>query len=135
MQYLNEILIRRPVVLKVKVTEDFRQRMASEVRENLNRLDLELQQLDFLVKRNPQQQKRYELEKQKLLDQKQKLIQKLKEISNWTVGEEIYQGTVESLATLQVGQSFSSLYGVEVVLEDDQVIAIRQHEWRRDSNE
>ncbi|GAW29698.1 MULTISPECIES: YlqD family protein [unclassified Carboxydocella] len=135
MQYLNEILIRRPVVLKVKVTEDFRQRMASEVRENLNRLDLELQQLDFLVKRNPQQQKRYELEKQKLLDQKQNLIQKLKEISNWTVGEEIYQGTVESLATLQVGQSFSSLYGVEVVLEDDQVIAIRQHEWRRDSNE
>ncbi|AVX20485.1 YlqD protein [Carboxydocella sporoproducens DSM 16521] len=135
MQYLNEILIRRPVVLKVKVTEDFRQRMASEVRENLNRLDLELQQLDFLVKRNPQQQKRYELEKQKLLDQKQNLIQKLKEISNWTVGEEIYQGTVESLATLQIGQSFSSLYGVEVVLEDDQVIAIRQHEWRRDSNE
>jgi len=132
---LNEILVRRPVILKVKVTEDFRQRVAAEIREKINRLEVDLQQLDFLQKRNTQQHMAYETEKRKILSEKQALLQKLKEVGSWTVGEEVYQGTIESLAPLRVGQSFSSLYGVEVVLEDDNVIAIRQHEWRRETNE
>lgn len=132
---LEEILVKRPVILKVRVTEDFRQRVAAEIRDKLNRLEMELQQLEFLQKRNAAQPLVHEADKKKIISEKQVLLQRLKEIGSWTVGEEVYQGTIESLAPLKVGQSFSSLYGVEVVLEDDRVIAIRQHEWRRETNE
>lgn len=47
----DSLTIKRPVIVKVKVTEGFKARMAAEIQENIKRLDAEMQQLEFQVKR------------------------------------------------------------------------------------
>lgn len=134
---MEVLTIKRPVIVKVRVTENFKMLAAAEVQESIKKLEVELQQLEFhskrmlaeLEKQNPQgiaaAKQHLDSQRHKRLDSKNQLLGKLKEIGKWANGSEIVQGTLETITELKVGDTWSEVFGVEVVLCDDKVVEIR----------
>lgn len=140
------ITITRPVIIKVRVTDNYKKSVAAEIQEAIARLDMQIQHLDFqarrlvaeLEKHNPQginaAKQHMEQERLKKMEARQKLVEKLKETGKLAVGAEIPYGQVESLVDLKVGDDWLNIMGVEVLVEDGKVIAIRQGGIRDGSN-
>lgn len=132
------LTIKRPVIVKVKVTNGFKNQMAAEIQESIKKLDSELQQLDFqikrmvveLEKRNPQgipaARQHVETEKQKRLQAKNKLTEQLKNIGLLAIGSEVVQGSLESITEVNIGDDWNDIMGVEVVVSDNKIIDIRR---------
>lgn len=138
---MESLKITRPVLVKVKVTEEYKKALAAEVQETIGRLDLRLQHMDFqsrrllteLEKQNPKEvpaaRQRFEAERQKTLETRQKLVEKLKEVGKLVPGEEVIHGQVESIVDLRVGDDWGRIMSVEIILENDRVIAIRERRY------
>lgn len=132
------LTIKMPVLVKVKVTEGFRKNMAAEIQETLGKLDTELQQLDFQIKRMvtelekknpagiPAARQHVDTEKQKRVQAKAKLTDQLRSIGKIALGAEVVQGTLESVAEINVGDDWTDIMGVEVVVCDNKIIEIRR---------
>jgi len=129
--------ILRPVTIKAKVTEGLKDRLGIEIRQALEILEGEMQQLESQVKRaqltaaiSPQQQMQLrqlvEQEKAKRADRRAQLEEERKAIMALPIGSEIVQGQAQSLTTIQVGSDFDGLAAMEVLVEDGKVIAIRR---------
>lgn len=129
--------ILRPITIKAMVTEGLKTRLQSEIRQSIQALDEELQQLDVQVKRaqltatiSPQQQMQLrqlvEQEKAKRSDRKAQLDDEARAVAALSLGAEIVQGTAQSLATIDIGADFDAFVSMEIVVEDGKVIAIRQ---------
>jgi hypothetical protein len=139
---METLTIKRPVLVKVRVTENYKMLAAAEVQESIKKLELELQQLEFhskrmlseLEKQNPQgvtaAKQHLEAQGKKRLENKHQLLGKLKEIGKWANGSEIVQGTLETITELKVGDAWSEVFGIEVVLCDDKIIEIRNPQKR-----
>lgn len=135
---MDSLTITRPVLVKVRVTEGYKKALSAEVQQALTRLDKKLLHMDFhfrraiadLEKNNPREasevRRQFDAERRKTLEAKQKLLEKLKEIGAFTPGEEVIHGQVESIFELKVGDDWGRVMGVEVVLEDGRVAAIRE---------
>lgn len=130
------LTITRPVLVKVRVTEQYKKQLAMELQQSAARLERELQQLEFqskkileLAKKNPEGAEvalaKLEQEKHSRLDTRFKLLDKIKEVGKLINGTEVLQGKVESLVSVQVGDNWHELMQAEIVLEDGQVVEIR----------
>ena len=51
---------------------------------------------------------------------------RLKEIGKWALDSEVTLGKMESLVTLQVGDQWNRVMGVEIILKDGIVAEIRE---------
>lgn len=134
---MDSLRIKRPVTVKVQVTDEFRILAAARVQEEVKKLETELLQLDLqgkkllleLEKQNPQgveaARQHLEAQRQKRVENKNQLLGKLKEIGKWTNGSEILQGTLETYTDLKVGDDWNEIFGVEVILRDNKVVEIR----------
>ncbi len=144
---MQSLTITRPVLVKVRVTEKYKKSLAAEIQEAVGRLDLRLQHLDFQIRRlqaelekqNPKEipavRQRYEAERQKNLEARQKLVEKLKEVGKLTPGEEVLHGRVESIVEVKVGDDWGRVMGAEIVIEDDRVVEIRERRiWQSEMN-
>lgn len=126
--------ITRPVIVKVRVTEAYKKALAAEAQDAINRLDAQLKHLNFQMRRVAEEKKNpgesyqalSDAEMRKLLDSRQRLTERLKEIGRLANGQEVVHGRVESLADIKVGDQWERLMAVEVVLEDGYVVEIRQ---------
>ncbi|GBF31989.1 hypothetical protein DCCM_0180 [Desulfocucumis palustris] len=135
---MGGITITRPVIVKIKVTEEYKKNVAGEIQEAISRVDMQIRHIEFqarrllaeLEKKNPQgitaAKQHLEKERSAKLEARQRLLDKLKQTANMSIGEEIVHGQVESIVELKVGDHWSSLFNVEVVIEDGRVIEIRQ---------
>lgn len=135
---MESLTITRPVLVKVRVTEGYKKALSAEVQEAVDRLEKKLLHMDFhfrrvladLEKNSPREvpevRRQFEAERRKTLEAKQKLLEKLKEIGAFVPGEEVVHGQVESIFELKVGDDWGRVMGVEVVLEDGRVAAIRE---------
>ena len=135
---MESITITRPVIIKVKVTADYKKKLAAELQEAVARLDMQLQHLDFqarrllaeLERRNPQgiNAARQHLDKERAvkLETRQKLMDRLKETAKMAEGDEVIQGQAESVAEIKMGDDWLKFMSVEVVVQDGLVIEIRQ---------
>ncbi len=135
---MDSITITRPVIIKVKVTADYKKKVAAELQEAVARLDMQLQHLDFqarrllaeLEKRNPQgiNAARQHLDKERAvkLETRQKLMDRLKETAKMAEGDEVIHGQVQSVAEIKMGDDWLKFMSVEVVVQDGLVIEIRQ---------
>lgn len=135
---MESITITRPVIIKVKVTADYKKKLAAELQEAVARLDMQLQHLDFqsrrllaeLEKRNPQgiNAARQHLDKERAvkLETRQKLMDRLKETAKMAEGDEVIHGQAESIAEIKMGDDWLKFMSVEVVVLDGLVIEIRQ---------
>lgn len=135
---MQEVIIKRPVSILTRVTEGYKKQVAAEIQEAIAMMDAQIQQLEFqfrralveLEKRNPQgipaAKQHLEKEQNTKRESKQRLLEKLKEVADWAIGQEVLQGQAESTVKVQVGDSWSKLMGVKIVIEDDVVVEIRQ---------
>ena len=133
---MDSILVKVPVTVKAKLTEKLRDRIQGELEENLKNVNLDLQQLDIQEKRDTEAQagdlrrvqmvhEQYAVERQKRLDFKQETEAHLEDLKKLAIGAEITQGQLERQVGLKVGSDMHEVMNVEVLVEDDKVIAIR----------
>ena len=117
------MLVKRTITLKAKVTPEFQQEMIRDLQSTLQRLELELQQIEFQGKRLL-----LEAEKQghqQVIAAKQQIEQKMAEVKQWEEGSEVVQGALEGWVDLKTGDSISRLLGAEILTENGKIIELR----------
>lgn len=134
---MDSMTLKCPVTIKAKVTEDLKNRLGAEIQDAIKKADIELQQIDFHAKRVMAEQakqdaqglvalrQQIEEEKQKRLEFKNHMLEKLKETAGLEIGAEIVQGNMERVITVNVGDDLHKLMGAEILLEDGKIIAFR----------
>lgn len=134
---MESITLKCPVTIKAKVTEELKKQLAAEIQDGIKKADIELQQIDFHAKRMLSEQakqdaqglvalrQQIDAEKQKRLDFKNHMLEKLKETAQLEVGAEITQGTMEQVVTVSIGDDLHKIMGTEILLEDGKIIAFR----------
>lgn len=134
---MDSMTIKCPVTIKAKVTEELKIQLAAEIREAIQRADMELQQIDFHGKRIMAEQaktdaqglvairQQIDAEKQKRFDFKNHMSEKLKETAQLEVGSEIVQGNMDRLVTVSVGDDLKKLMNMEILVEDGKIVAFR----------
>lgn len=135
---MKTITLKCPVTVKSKVTAVLKEQLIAEIKEAMAKIDMELQQIEFHAKRLMTEQVRSDVqgltalrqqidgEKQKRLELKNHMQEKLKETSQLEIGAEIVQGTMEQMVTVQEGDDLQKLMSREILLEDGRILAIRE---------
>ena len=134
---MKTITLKCPVTVKSKVTDVLKEQLVAEIKEAMAKVDMELQQIEFHAKRLMTEQVRSDVqgltalrqqidgEKQKRLELKNHLQEKMKETSQLELGAEIVQGTMEQMVTVQEGDDLQKLMNREILLEDGKILAFR----------
>lgn len=134
---MDSISIKIPVTIKAKLTEKLKARIVDELTTNIKNVDLELQQLNIQEKRVISEQGQNDLqqlsairqqfgaEKDKRMQYKDQAQAKLEETEKLALGAEVVQGNLERIAEIKVGDNIRETMNVEVLVEDDKIIAIR----------
>lgn len=134
---MDSVTLKFPITIKCKVTEDLKRRLTADIQENLNKVEMELQQISFQAKRMleeqaqmdeqglPALQQHIDSEVQKRLEFKTQALAKQKETEQLEIGAEITQGTLEQTVTLKVGDNLHEYMSAEILLEDGKIIAFR----------
>ena len=137
MANVENLTIKCPVTVKAKVTEDLKAHLAAEIQEAIRKADLELQQIEFHAKRMMTEQakqdaqgliglrQQIDAERQKRLDFKNHMLEKLKETAQLEIGAEVVQGTMDRVVTVSIGDDLHKLMATEILLEDGKIIAFR----------
>ena len=135
---MSTITLKCPVTVKSKVTDILKDQLIAEIKEAMAKIDMELQQIEFHAKRLMTEQVRSDVqgltalrqqidgEKQKRIELKSHMQEKLKETSQLEIGAEIVQGTMEQMVTVSEGDDLQKLMGREILLEDGKILAIRE---------
>ncbi|MFZ5652236.1 MAG: YlqD family protein [Bacillota bacterium] len=124
---LDSITVTRPVTVKVRVTEGYKMAVSAEIREALAGLDARAKHLDFQMKRaQPADLQKLEVESRKIMESRRILADRLKEIGRLVDGQEVVHGRVESFVEVKLGDRWDRVMSAELVLQDGQVVEIRQ---------
>lgn len=134
---MESISVKVPVTVKAKLTEKLKARIVEELNGALEQIDLELKQLDIEEQKvireegasNLQQlqaiRQHFAMERQKRQDFKEETESRLSDTNKLALGAEIVQGQLEHITELKVGDNIRELMNVEILVEDDKIIAIR----------
>ncbi len=134
---MDNVTLICPITVKAKVTEGLKKQLAAEIQEAIQKADMELQQIDFHAKRIMTEQVKQDVqgltairqqvdaEKQKRLEFKNHMIEKLKETAQLEIGSEIVQGNLQRVLTVSVGDNLHQTMSSEILIEDGKVIAFR----------
>ena len=142
---MDAISLKVPVTIKAKLTEKLKAKILGDLEEGINRAELEVQQLNIQEKRvmqenqpaNPDEPTNEEIqrlqaiqahfcqERQKRLEYREEALGRREETEKMVIGAEIVQGTLERQVEVHVGDDMRELMNVEVLVEDDKIIAIR----------
>lgn len=142
---MDAISLKVPVTIKAKLTEKLKAKILGDLEEGINRAELEVQQLNIQEKRvmqenqpaNPDEPTNEEIqrlqaiqahfgqERQKRLEYREEALGRKEETGKMVIGAEIVQGTLERQVEVHVGDDMRELMNVEVLVEDDKIIAIR----------
>lgn len=134
---MESLTLIRPVLVKVKVTDNYKKAALAELQEAVQRTELELQRLDYqekrlageLEKKNPQgvlaARQHLEQERQRLAENRQKLVARMKEVGDLAPGAEVFYGKMESPVEIKVGDDWRRVLGVEIILQDGIITDIR----------
>jgi YlqD protein len=131
------ITVVRPVVVKAIVTETFKKQYLSELEDTVRRLDAVITQIDTQIRRTelerqitPQARairQQLEVERSRQEAARMELAARIKEAEDLELNTEFSQGTIESMAELNVGDNFfTRLARAEVIIKDGIVIEIRE---------
>lgn len=134
---MDRMTLKCPVTIKAKVTDELKRKMIAEIQDGIKKVDLEVQQVEFQGKRMlteqakvdaqglPALRQQIDMERQKRLDFKNHLLQKLKETEAIENGSEVVQGQLERIVEIKVGDDMQSIMNAEILLEDGKIIAFR----------
>ena len=135
---MDSISLKVPVTVKAKLTEKLRTKMRKEMEEGVSRAELELQEIGIQEKRVMQEAEQGELtpqaidhinmirqERQSRMEYVEQTRAHLEELEKFAEGAEIIQGTLEHQVEVHVGDDMREIMNVEILVEDDKIIAIR----------
>ena len=139
---MDSISLKMPVTIKAKLTEKLREKMIKDLDEGISRAQLEVQQIEIQAKRAIQEnevpeptvtdiqrlnmiKQHFGEERQKRLDYIAESQQRREDAQKLVLGAEIVQGTLERQVEIHVGDDMRELMNVEVLVEDDKIVAIR----------
>jgi len=133
---MDSISVKVPVTIKAKLTEKLKASILEDLEKNIQRAELEVQQINLQEKRtmeeqgdDPQRaaaiQQYFGTERQKRLEYRAEALEKKETTEKLAIGAEIVQGTLERQVEIRVGDDMRELMNVEVLVEDDKIIAIR----------
>lgn len=134
---MDKILLKVPVTIKAKLTEKLKNFLINNLTRDLNQVNLELKQIDrdeakVIAEQGQNDEERifqirhhFDIERQKRFDFQAKASKQLEDTRKLAIGAEIVQGTLEHLVEVSVGTNMREIMNVEVLVEDDKVIAIR----------
>ena len=145
MDQTKNLLLKRPVNLKVIVTPRWKEEVQQQLQSQINRLDGQLQQLEMqgqkaiaeIQKQNitplPSQaqqqieniQGQVNQKKSEFLEQKNQALQQLQQVQLLEDGKEVAQGQMESFFNVEVGDNLVQKLNVEIVVRDGVVQEIR----------
>lgn len=131
------LIIKRPVVVKNIVTEQFKEQVIGELRAAIQQIELRLQQMEFqgrrmvadLQKRDQQRaaglRSELQQEKQRQLQLKANLEERLEEVLSLEIGSEFISGTYDAPVKVEVGDDIrAKLSQAEILVKDGIVVQI-----------
>ncbi len=134
---MDKILVKFPLTIKAKLTEKLKNSMLEEMQNGIKQAELEISQINIQEERAVQQEsgsgeenlamihRHFGMERQKREEYVAQTQARLEELEKLAFGAEIVQGQSERFAELKVGDNIRDQFNVEVVVEDDKIIAIR----------
>ena len=130
---MNSIKIIVPVTVKAKLTDKLRARLVGECEAVANQMQLELRQIEIDQEREiakaPQQERQirafFANESNKRQAQIEEAMHRKETLEKFAPGAEIVQGTTERQVELKVGDNIRDAMNVEILVEDDKIVAIR----------
>lgn len=130
---MNSISLIVPVTVKAKLTEKLRAYLIDDAEKVANQMDLEIKQVNIDRQRelnaHPEQGEQivrfFGAEIQKRQQRRDEAIERKEYVEKLQLGAEIVQGTLSHEVNLKVGDNFKEIMNVEILLEDDKIIAIR----------
>lgn len=142
----DSLSLRRQVIIKAIVTDNFKQQASAELQAALQNLDMNLQQLEFQGKRavadlekksispaGPMVQQQIDqlkgqidAERNQLLAAKNDMLQKLNMIGQLEINSEFVQAQVDNYVDVAIGDNlYLKLSSPEVIVKDGIVVEIR----------
>lgn len=130
---MNKITMTVPVTVKAKLTEKLRTRLIDEAVKVAEQMELEMKQININMQRELDRAPQHEAEiknffgnqlapRQGRLDEAHRRKETFEKLA---LGAEIVQGTTERQVELKVGDNLREAMNVEILVEDDKIIAIR----------
>ncbi|RJX17863.1 MAG: hypothetical protein C4575_12185 [Desulforudis sp.] len=130
---MDRIIITRPVVVKIRVTEGYKKAYAAQADYSVRLLNSDLKRLEAEERKigegpgtDPKSLEQLRLERHKRLEAREKLVEQAQKLLGLAPGTEIVHGRVESIVEARVGDMWRQVMEVEIVLEDGQIAEIRQ---------
>ena len=130
---MNSIKMMVPVTVKAKLTEKLRARLVGECTAVANQMQLEIRQIDIDRQRELEKSPQHEAqinnffgnEVGKRQAQIDEALHRKETLEKLALGAEIVQGTTERMVELKVGDNLREAMNVELLVEDDKIVAIR----------
>lgn len=134
---MDSVLVKFPMTIKAKLTEKLKASMLEDFHKRIQQANLEIQQLNMQEQRAASEagETNYEelemirnhfgIERQKRQDFIAQTEASITETEKLALGAEIVQGQTERFVELKKGDNVREQFNVEVVVEDDVIIAIR----------
>ncbi|MBR4903369.1 MAG: 16S rRNA processing protein RimM [Selenomonadaceae bacterium] len=130
---MNKITVIMPVAVKAKLTEKLRARLIDEAVKVAEQMELELKQINIDMQRELEKSPEHEAQirdffsremapRQGRLDEAHHRKETFEKLA---LGAEILQGTAERQVELKVGDNIREAMSVEILVEDDKIVAIR----------
>jgi hypothetical protein len=129
---VERITVTRPVIIKVRLTEKYKELLLERLKAALAEAERELQRVAFQARRtgsNPETQgasddiAKARREKAEL---KERLRSQYEAVKSLAPGAEVIQGRTECLVDIGVGDDARILNAVEVVVEEGKIVAVRE---------
>ena len=124
---MDSLTVLQNVPVKVVMTESFRGQLIEQIRVSLSELDQESARLQEFLQQaaEPDFRSRLEQEIHRVAYQRQQLEWRIREAESVELGAELFFQSMPVLTQLIVGDHFQEKTGLEVLLKDWQVVAIR----------
>lgn len=142
----KSLLVKRPINLKVIVTDRWKEEVQTQLQGQINKLDKQLQDLEAqgqraiaeVQKQNPnpldpqvQQQVRsiqgqMGQQRNKLVEQKNQALQQLQQLQTLELEQEVVQAQLESFVRVEIGDNLvAKMNTAEIVMRDGVVEELR----------
>jgi exonuclease VII large subunit len=144
MEESNSLLLKRPINVRVVVTERWQQEVQEQLQAQINQVDSRIQQLEMQGQRaigelkqqtdaNPDAlnnqianvTNQVNQQKNKFLEEKNRALQQLNQVQQLELGQEVVQGQMESFFNLKQGDNIVKKLNVSILVKDGIVEEIR----------
>lgn len=130
---MDSISIKVPVAVKAKLTEKLKEHLINDFTKTVEQLELEIKQIEIDRQReltnNPENAGRIQqFFGNEIAQRRQRIAEanvRKETVEKLAIGAEITQGTLERQVELKIGDNMREIMNVEVLIEDDKIIAIR----------